>query len=109
MRRLINPLMALTALATVVASLALVARPAAAATDPSVAAGQFFGLLNQSRIEHGLPVLARDAGLDRLAVDWSTQMQGVYAKTQTITGSGDCSTHALCHRPNLGPSVAAIE
>jgi hypothetical protein len=50
--------------------------------------------------------------MDDLAVDWSTQMQGVYAAThvvQTIDADHDCSTHALCHRPNLGPAIAQIE
>jgi hypothetical protein len=45
----------------------------------------------------------------QLAVDWSTQMQGVYANTQTVSGAGDCSTHALCHRPNLASAIAQIE
>src|SRR5678816_3703196 len=79
MRKIISPLVALAAIATMVASIASVAAPATAATEPSVAAGQFFALLNQARTDRGLPVLARDPGLDNLAIDWSTQMQGVYA------------------------------
>jgi hypothetical protein len=112
MRKIISPLMALVAIATMVASVASVAGPATAATEPSAAASQFFALLNQARTDRGLAALARDPGLDNLAIDWSTQMQGVYANThtvQTTEADHDCSTHALCHRPNLGPAIAAVE
>lgn len=100
--------MTLAAVATMVAGVAS-AQPATAATEPGAAASQFFALVNQARSDRNLPTLTRDAGLDNVAIDWSTRMRTVYAATQTITASGDCSTHALCHRPNLGPAVEAVE
>jgi uncharacterized protein YkwD len=109
MRRIITLVMAMAAVATMTAGFASTAPPAAAATEPGAAASQFFALLNQARSDRGFSPLTRDAGLDNVAVDWSTRMRAVYAATQAITGSGDCSTHALCHRPNLGPAVEAVE
>jgi uncharacterized protein YkwD len=109
MRKLLTPLGALAAIATMVASIAVVPPSATAATEPGAAASQFFDLLNQARIDRGLSALARDSGLDNLAVGWSTQMHDVYAKTHVISAAGDCSTHGLCHNPNLGANVQAIE
>jgi uncharacterized protein YkwD len=109
MRRILSLLAVMVASATMFAGLVTVAHPAAATTDTSAAESQFFALLNQARADNGLPPVVRDAGLDNVAVDWSTKMQAVYAKTQKVTADGDCSTHALCHRPDLGPAVAAVE
>ncbi len=109
MRKIITPLLAFAAIAAMVVGIAAVAPSASAATEPSAAASQFFALLNQARADRGLAALTRDPGLDNLAVSWSSKMQGVYATTRIVSGTGDCSTHGLCHNPNLGPAVNAID
>jgi hypothetical protein len=111
MRKLLTPLGALAAIATMIAGLAVVAPSATAATDPAAAASQFFDLLNKARTDRGLSALTRDPGVDNLGVSWSTSMRDVYARTGLVTDgeSKDCSTHGLCHNPNLGANIGAIE
>ena len=69
----------LGAIAAVGSIIALPQRDAAAAMpQPSDAADQFVRLLNQTRMDHGLSSLQRDAGLDGVADDWAHSMRGVW-------------------------------
>jgi Cysteine-rich secretory protein family len=109
LRKIVIALAALS-LTTVLAS----ATASHAATDPSVAGDQFFALLNATRNTLGHGELQRDTGLDALALDWANHMADVYDTTRTIRSkdlpSSNCdAVSALCHRPSLGASGAAIE
>jgi Cysteine-rich secretory protein family len=110
-RRWISALLVAAALA----GLGLLTSPtsAAALTDPGTAAAQFLVKTNQTRAAAGLPPLVRDGGLDNMAVQWSNHMAGVYASNgghiQDPAAPTDCNRSALCHRPDLGPALTAVD
>ena len=68
---------------------------------------------NQTRVAAGLEPLVRDNGLDAMAADWSNHMAGVYAanggQVQDPAAPTDCNRTALCHRPDLGPALTAVD
>jgi uncharacterized protein YkwD len=109
LRKIVIALAALS-LTTMLAS----ATASHAATDPSTAGDQFFTLLNSTRTTLGHAELQRDPSLDVLALDWANHMADVYDTTHTVRTAGLPSSNcdavsALCHRPSLGASGAAIE
>jgi len=84
---------------------------ASATPDPAAAATEFFGRLNQTRADNARAALSRDAGLDALALAWSTHMADVFDATGVVYTPGitDCSKVALCHRPDLTHGLDVIE
>jgi uncharacterized protein YkwD len=98
-------------------SMSIIAASASAShavTDPAASSDQFFTLLNATRNTLGHAELQRDSGLDALALDWSNHMADVYDATRSVRTAGlpssSCdAVSALCHRPALGASGAAIE
>jgi uncharacterized protein YkwD len=77
------------------AALATVApRAASAAVDTSAAEQRFLDLLNGSRGAQGRGGLQADAGLARVALNWSGQMS---------------DSHNLSHRPDLVAAVTSVE
>lgn len=93
--------------------LLMAARPASAVPDPGTAEAHFLVMTNQTRASVGLPPLVRDAGLDGMARQWSNHMAGVYAVNggQLVDAQAptNCNLTALCHRPDLGSTLATIE
>ena len=89
------------------------ASSASAVPDPGTAEAQFLVLTNQARADAGLPPLTRDAGLDSMARAWSGHMSAVFAANGGLAtdpaAPTDCNRSALCHRPDLGPSLTAVD
>jgi hypothetical protein len=87
--------------------------PVSAAADPATAEADFLAATNQARAQAGLPGLTRDAGLDGMARQWSNHMAAVFAANGGLTvdpaAPNDCNRSALCHNPNLGPGLTAVD
>jgi hypothetical protein len=90
-------------------------RPAAAAgaANPRAMEREFVQRLNDERAANGKAPLTRDPGLDTVALDWSGRMAATFDRTGTVLAAepnrSDCSRSALCHRPDLGPAIEAVE
>ena len=114
MRRFVQVVMAIVLGIT---GLSAASVSASAVVEPLAAESQFLSLVNEVRAGKGLPVLARDPGLDAVARDWSGHMAATFARTGVVIRPGvkehtvapNCDLDALCHRPNLAEAVAAVE